>query len=47
MTLDSHVKVGRPRDRRLFVGQPGTSRNEDNVGGDLCQKVKPYETHCL
>lgn len=47
MTVDSHVKVGRPGDRRLSVRQPGTSRNEDKVGGDLCQEVKPYVTNDL
>ena len=47
VTLDFHVKVGRPGDRRLFVGQASTSRNEDRVGGDLCQEIKPYKTNGL
>lgn len=44
---DSHVKVGRPGDRRLFVGQPSTSRNEDKVALDLCQKLTVCEVHGL
>lgn len=39
VTLDSHVKVGRPGGRYLFVGQPSTSRNED--------KWSMPETNCL
>lgn len=31
----------------LSVEQPSILRNEDKVGGDLCQEVKPYRINGL
>lgn len=44
LALDSCVSKGRPGDRGVSVGQPGTLGSEDKVGGDLCQEAERYET---